>query len=330
MRFIVALALAAVAAEANRHHHHNDGGEDKSDKGAAPEDEGEEEDVECEGFDALALCPGGWPQVMGDEARHRVKCCGAADAGKCVLCNRCAHGSFADSCCVCDDAELVDKFWNLIHEYHQGIHSDGTLIGQRQLIDLVKKTKGEMDTEEELKIKDVYDQIMEHVVPDDQKTTSGLAPTSVFVKYLRENSEVVDHMLAENESPSEGEAQEALDHTKAVTPEWFGGMSGNFAGHLPPPIIRRTGNGLWEVLVPNFEHPENGYYPAVYRHSNQEAKSYVAEKKAEALQMEATKKGMQENIQNKAAENSDLLNEKTKGYTKGHKMTHQHKEAALH
>lgn len=331
LSLMVAVAVVGTAslAEAGTHRHHSrHSDEPKTDKGAPQEPE-PANDVECEGFDELALCPGGWPMVMADEAKHRVKCCGAAENGKCPECNRCKPGSFADSCCDCDDDELVDGFWKNMHEFHSGIHKDGSLIGERDLIDLIKKTKGEMDVNEELKIKDVYQQIMEHVVPDDAKTTSGLAQSGVVIKYLRENPEVVDHMIAENESPSEGEKQNALDHTKAVTPEWFGGMAGKFAGHLPPPIIRRTGNGLWEVLVPNFEHPENGYYPAVYRHSNAEAKSYVAEKLAESLEATAKKNQMTENIHNKAAENTDLLNEKTNGYKEGHSQTHQEKDANL-
>jgi hypothetical protein len=323
---LVFLFAAAVAANAVDLQHR--GSDDKRDKGAV-DDEAEGDAVECEGFDALALCPGGWPMIPVDEANHRVKCCGTADTGKCAICNRCVEGSFVDGCCDCDDAGVVDKFWTAMHEYHSGIHEDGTMIGERQLIKLIAGVKGDMSTPEELKIKETYSAIMEHVVPTNAKTTSGLAPTDVVSKYLRENPEVVDHILGETESPSDGEHQMELDHAKAVTPEWHG-ASGNWGSHLPPPIIRKTGNGLWEAMVPNFEHPENGYYPAVYRHSNQEAKAYVGEKKAEALQMEATKKGMTENIQNKAAENSDLLNEKTKGFTKGHKMTHQHKEAALH
>lgn len=321
---LVLLIAAAVATNAVDLLHR--GSDDKRDKGTPEAEEGDV--VECEGFDALALCPGGWPMVPVDEATHRVKCCGVADSGKCALCHRCVEGSFVDGCCDCDDAGLVDNFWAAMHEFHSGIHEDGTVIGERQLINLIAKVKGDMDTAEELKVKEVYSGIMEHVVPDDAKTTSGLAPTDVVSRYLRENPEVVDHLLGETESPAEGEHQLELDHTKAVTPEWHG-ASGAWGSHLPPPIVRRTGNGLWEAMTPNFAHPENGYLPPKYFHSNQEARSYVASQKAAALTMEATKKSMQENIQNKAAENSDLLNEKTKGYTKGHHMTHQQKAAAL-
>lgn len=325
LSLMVAVAIVGSAVTDASSHNHKSKSAPKVDQGALQA----EESIECEGFDELALCPGGWPMVMAEEARHRVKCCGAADMGKCVMCNRCKPGSFADSCCDCDDDELVDKFWKLIHEFHSGVHKDGSLIGERQLIELIRKTKGEMDVNEELKIKDVYQNIAEHIVADSEKTTSGLIQTAPVLKFLRENPEVVDHMLAENESPAEGEKQNALDHTKAVTPEWFGGMSGRFAGHLPPPIIRVTGNGLWEVLVPNFEHPENGYYPAVYRHSNAEAKAYVNQKLAESLQMNAKRDQMTENIQNKAAENTDLVNEKTNGYKQGSSQTKQQKDHNL-
>jgi hypothetical protein len=252
--------------------------------------------------------------VTAEEAKHRVKCCGKAPSDNCEMCNRCKVGSFVDSCCTCDDDELVDAFWAAMHAFHHNpnTQADNTLIDERGFIDIIKGVKGEMDIEEEIKIKDVYSGFLVHVQEKSDTSTeavqgNGLADSAQFLTYLRENPDVVEHLLGENESPSEGERQLALDHTKAIIPEWFSGMEGQWAGHLPPPIIRKTQNGLWEVLVPNFEHPDNGYLPAVYRHSQQEAKAYVDEKKAEHLELEAKQAHMTHNVRAKAAENVDLI-----------------------
>lgn len=247
-------------------------------------------DVDCEGFDTLALCPGGWPSVTAAEAQHRVKCCGAAEAGKCPMCNRCKVGTFENSCCICDDDELVNKFWGLFNQahYNPNTQADNVGLSERDFVDLVAQVRGEMDKTEQLKVKDVYQAVAMHVMGFDQRATNGLLPFAPLATFLKENPDIVDHIIGEGESPSEGQYTLALDHTKAITPEWFDMLGhGNWGGHIPPPIIRRTSNGLWMVLVPNFVHPENGYLPAVYRHSNQDAKAYVAEKKAEYLEQES-------------------------------------------
>jgi hypothetical protein len=309
--------VGALAAE-HAHHHHHRGGATEADeaKDDVPDGAVEEtgDDVECENFDTYALCPGGWPMITAEEAKHRVKCCGKAPAENCEMCNRCKVGSFVDSCCTCDDDELVDAFWAAMHAFHHNpnTQADNNIIDERGFIDIIKGVKGEMDVEEEIKIKDVYSGFLTHVQEKSDTATeavqsNGLADSSQFITYLRENPDVVEHLLGENESPSEGEKQLALDHTKAIIPEWFSGMEGQWAGHLPPPIVRKTKNGLWEVLVPNFEHPDNGYLPAVYRHSQQEAKAYVDEKKAEHLQLEAKQAHATHNIRAKAAENVDLV-----------------------
>jgi hypothetical protein len=320
MKVLFACLLSVVAvgalASSQHHHHHSKAAE----KGAARDDvpDGAEsdngDDIECESFDTYALCPGGWPMVTAEEAKHRVKCCGKAPSDGCEMCNRCKVGSFVDSCCTCDDDELVDAFWAAMHAFHHNpnTQADNTLIDERGFIDIIKSVKGEMDIEEEIKIKDVYSNFLTHVQELQNTDTeavqgNGLADSAQFLTFLRENPDVVTHLLGENESPSEGEKQLALDHTKAILPEWFSGMEGTWAGHLPPPIVRKTQNGLWEVLVPNFEHPDNGYYPAVYRHSQQEAKAYVDQKKAEHLEMEAKQADMTHNIRAKAAENVDLV-----------------------
>lgn len=267
-----------------------------------------EKDVDCEGFDTYALCPGGWPNVPADEARHRVKCCGNAEAGKCPLCNRCKIGTFEDGCCTCDDDELVNKFWQLMHMAHHNpnTQADNTGITEREFVDLVAECRGEMDAGEELKVKDVYSSVAMHVLGPNQKTTSGLIPYEPLITFLRESPDIVEHIIGEGESPSEGAYQLALDHTKAIIPEWFSGLNGEWGGHLPPPIMRKQ-NGMWMILVPNFAHPSEGYMPAVYRHSHQEAKAYIAEKKAEYLQQEAKQEELTHNIRAKAAENVDLV-----------------------
>lgn len=312
---LVLLSLVALAF-GHVHHHHTRYAEKDAARSNAPagavSDEGD--DVECEGFDTYALCPGGWPMIDAEEAKHRVKCCGKAPTTNCELCNRCKHGSFVDSCCTCDDDELVNAFWEAMHEFHHNpnTQADNTLISERQFINLIASVKGEMDIEEEVKIKDVYSNFLTHVQEkrdsnQEAVETNGLADSAAFLTYLRSNPDVVDHLIGENESPSEGDRQLALDHTKAVIPEWFSGQEGQWAGHLPPPIIRKTKNGLWEVLVPNFNHPGNGYLPAVYRHSQQEAKAYVDEKKAEHLLLESRQAHMTHNIRAKASEHVDLV-----------------------
>jgi len=315
---LLSCVLVGAMASSQHHHHHNKARAVEEEEAVddvpdgATEDSGD--DVECENFDTYALCPGGWPMVTAEEAKHRVKCCGKAPAEECEMCNRCKVGSFVDSCCTCDDDELVDAFWAAMHAFHHNpnTQADNNIIDERGFIDIIRGVKGEMDIEEEIKIKDVYSGFLTHVQEVTDTSTeavqgSGLADSSQFLTYLRENPDVVEHLLGENESPSEGEKQLALDHTKAIIPEWFSGMEGQWAGHLPPPIVRKTKNGLWEVLVPNFEHPDNGYLPAVYRHSQQEAKAYVDEKKAEHLEMEAKQSTMTHNIRAKAAENVDLV-----------------------
>lgn len=320
MKLLVVCVLSCVlvgALAADHSHHHKHGAVEKEEAvddvpDGAVEENGD--DIECENFDTYALCPGGWPMIPAEESQHRVKCCGKAPAEACEMCNRCKVGSFVDSCCTCDDDELVDAFWAAMHAFHHNANTqaDNTLIDERGFIDIIKGVKGEMDIEEEFKIKDVYSGFLTHVqeVSDtatDAVQSSGIADSAQFLTYLRENPDVVEHLLGENESPSEGERQLALDHTKAIIPEWFSGMEGQWAGHLPPPIVRKTKNGLWEVLVPNFEHPDNGYLPAVYRHSQQEAKAYVDEKKAEHLTLEAKQAEQTHNIRAKASENVDLV-----------------------
>lgn len=313
------LLVGALAAD-HAHHHHSKANQEAAEEGGASVDSPEgavsenEDDIECESFDTYALCPGGWPMIDAEESKHRVKCCGKAPAEACEMCNRCKIGSFVDSCCTCDDDELVDAFWAAMHEYHHNsaTQADNVLIDERGFVDMIRGVKGEMDLEEEIKIKDVYSNFLVHVqekgdTATEEVLTNGLADSAQFITYLRENPDVVEHLLGENESPSEGAKQLALDHTKAIIPEWYSGMEGQWAGHLPPPIIRKTKNGLWEVLVPNFEHPDNGYLPAVYRHSQQEAKAYVDEKKAEHLEMEAKQAHLTHNIRAKASENVDLV-----------------------
>jgi len=213
-----------------------------------------------------------------------------------------------DGCCTCDDDELVDKFWMLMHQMHHNpnTQADNVGIDERGFVDLVKEVRGEMDKGEELKVKDVYEAVMMHVVGTDAKATNGLIPMEPLITFLRENPDIVEHIIGEGEAPSEGSYQLALDHTKAIIPEWFSGLNVGFGSHLPPPIIRKQA-GMWMVLVPNFIHPENGYYPAVYRHSHQEAKAYVAQKKAEYLEQEAKQEELTHNIRAKASENVDLV-----------------------
>lgn len=163
-----------------------------------------------------------------------------------------------------------------------------------------------MDAAEELKIKDVYENILTHLVPDAKKSSSGLAYLEIFIRALKDNEDIVQHLLGETESPAEGTAQLAFDHTKAITPEWFKLDAGGFGDNLPPPVVRLSRNGLWEAKVPNFEHPEHGYYPSVYKHTAAEAKAYVNEKKAEALELYAKKQEWEYKIQEKAAENTEL------------------------
>jgi len=342
---VTLLSCVLVGALAHSHHHHSKHGAVEKDEAVddVPDGATEEngDDVECENFDTYALCPGGWPMVTAEESKHRVKCCGKAPAEACEMCNRCKVGSFVDSCCTCDDDELVDAFWAAMHAFHHNANTqaDNTLIDERGFLDIIKGVKGEMDIEEEFKIKDVYSGFLTHVqeVSDtatDAVQSSGLADSAQFLTYLRENPDVVEHLLGENESPSEGEKQLALDHTKAILPEWFSGMEGQWAGHLPPPIVRKTKNGLWEVLVPNFEHPDNGYLPAVYRHSQQEAKAYVDEKKAEHLEMEAKQANLTHNIQAKASENvglvhSDRDSDGHAGFKKFNDQTHGEKSQNL-
>lgn len=267
-------------------------------------------DVDCEGFDPFALCVGGWPGITAAEARHRVKCCPQTAKGHCPLCNRCKVGTFENGCCTCDDDELINKFWSLFHQahYNPNTQEDNVGITEREFVDLVAQVRGEMDRGEELKVKDVYQAVAMHVMGFNSRATNGLLPFAPLATFLKENPDIVDHIIGEGESPSEGQYTLALDHTSAITPEWFDMVgSGSFGGHLPPPIIRRTSNGLWMVLVPNFVHPENGYLPAVYRHSNQDAKAYVAVKKAEYLEQEAKQEEMTHDIRGKAATNVDLV-----------------------
>jgi len=321
--------VGALASNDHDHHHHHNHNHNHNHKAVDSSDEEEGaasvdspdgavqttgDDIECEDFDTYALCPGGWPMIEADQAKKRVKCCGKAPADNCEMCNRCKLGSFADSCCVCDDDELVDAFWAAMTAFHhnKATQADNVLIDERGFIDIIKGVKGEMDVEEEIKIKDIYSDFLVHVqeksdVATEEVLTNGLADSNQFITYLRENPDVVTHLVGENESPSEGAKQLALDHTKAIIPEWYSGVEGSWAGHLPPPIIRVSTNGLWEVLVPNFEHPDNGYLPAVYRHSQPEAKAYVDEKLAEHLQMEAKQASLTLNQRAKASENIDLI-----------------------
>merc|ERR1719224_386901 len=101
-----------------------------------------------------------------------------------------------------------------MHAFHHNpnTQADNNIIDERGFIDIIRGVKGEMDVEEEIKIKDVYSGFLTHVQETDDTSTdavasSGLADSSQFLTYLRENPDVVEHLLGENESPSEGEKQ---------------------------------------------------------------------------------------------------------------------------